>query len=815
MIITHHGQEWACTDGEFTVSDGSIVTTNVATSVTETDCWLSTEEYVPFRPGMRLHVTATVTSEEATTVRVMVMAYDSTRTFIGQAPVRDYTVSAGGTVTADLDCSSGYDALAGVAYVRPIVCLPAHAGNLTVSALARTIEGYSDSPVPEYRAVAYNVLGSRIGVLPDAVEMTITRPRNDDASLTLSYAVEGLRADVLRTEVEVAVEETRDGGATWWELPAGRFVAQETSWDDVAGATETLDFNGVSISHMLEEAVLWEVPTESQDTDGKWNFLSRTAGAILRTVWDAAQTRGWGAGLTLDVTASHDSAGAAWATVTTLAFAKTITLGKVLQSLTDIGMVDWEWQGRTLRVWNADTVRSRDLSDTVSWPYAVGTTAAPESKSWADLCTDVLVKGEGGNSWAIHNSAAPAGMRRIEKVVEAGGVELEATAIKVAEAVLQSGANVAEEITREWRASDMRWLPGLDYRPGDWIGLQRRSGIEKLQVVQVSITQNAEGVSGHTTFGTLLDDILSRVAKKTKGVVGAASIAGNTTRPAEQAAKRTPATPSGLVCTASPYAYNGAERAVLTAAWGAVSTDTRGNALDGIEYELMVRQGTSAHVYPAGTATTIDVEGLRVGTTYSVQVRASASGEGTVSAWSGIVFVTPGGDVTAPPVPTAPTVDGTLAVLQATWDGNFQSGALMPDDFDHIEVSATTTASGRVVVGRTHSPSERTVRIPGLSYGTYYVRLRAFDAVGNASDWGPYTTVELESVVDADAIRDEIEKVIPEIDPMSEQYERASIMMANGTLKWGPYPPDEGVPGETYWVAPDGKLWRMKTRAGA
>lgn len=667
---------------------------------------------------------------------------------------------------------------------------------------------------PDFRFVAYDVLGDRIGQLPDTLKATVTQPRNAASTLALDYAPSGVNVDVLKGAVELGVEWTYTNGLVWEEVPNGRFISQSVESNAVDDGTKAVSFKGIHIGHMLDEAVLWEVPAESQDSDGKWNFLSRNAGTILRTVWDAAVERGWGKGLTLDVTASTDSAGEAWATITTLAFDRTITLAKVLDSLTDIGMIDWVWEGRTLRVFNADTALTRDISSLVLWPYAKGTTSAPESKSWADLCTDVLVKGEGGNVWKIHNDQAPADLRRIEKVVEAGGVEQEATARMVAEATLQTGANVAEEIKREWVASDFRWWPYADYRVGDWVGVQREERVEKLQVAQLSITMDDKGITGHTTFGTVLDDLLSRMAKKQKGIVGAASIAGNTTRPADTAAKRTPAVPQGLVCRTTPYTLTtGAERAVLEASWGSVAVDDRGNALDGIEYELLAIVGAETRVWPMGSGTSGTVDGLIVGDTYQIYVRAVATGEGTRSDWSDGVTLTVEGETTPPPTPSKPTVTGSLAVLTVTWDGLDSAGNGMPSDFSHFEVSAVAVAATPVVVARTYSPSERVARIPGLSYGTYEIRIRAVDTHGNVSGWSDYSQVILETTVDSEAIKEQLDLMLPEITEASAIYQRAAALVAGGDVKWGPYPPDEGEPGVTFWIAPDGKLWLMESKA--
>ena len=323
-------------------------------------------------------------------------------------------------------------------------------------------------PGMQLRAVAYEVQGARIGVVPDILEMTVTTPRGKTPTLSMSYAPgpNAIRGDVLEREVEVAVEATFNG-MDWEELPDARFITQKTEHNLVNDGTDSRKVQAVHVSDYMKEALIWSVPIEAKDKEGKFKFLSRNAGTIIGTVWQNAVKRGWGAGLTLDANTTKDSSNQDWAKVVTLYFDPTISLLQIVDSLRDLGMIDTVWQGRTFKVYNADTTQARDLTASKRWPLATTLTGAPEAATWADMCTDVLVKGEGGRTWLIHNDLAPKGMRRVEKVVEAGGVELEATARMVAEATLKSGAHVSEEIKREWAATDVHLLPWVDYRLGD------------------------------------------------------------------------------------------------------------------------------------------------------------------------------------------------------------------------------------------------------------------------------------------------------------------------------------------------------------
>jgi len=270
------------------------------------------------------------------------------------------------------------------------------------------------------RYVAYEQAGARLGVLPDALAGTFTCPRQATPSLTLSYPNGGLgvRGELLDEAVEIAVELSYDG-QTWHEPYNGRFINLSSEWNLVDDGTEHRKADLIHIGHRLEGALVWNVPPVAKDKDGKYKFNSRNAGEILHTLWDAAVKRGWGAGLSLDASLATDSAGQPWATKTTLAFDPTVSLKSVLDTLMNMGMIDYRWRGRTLQVYNADSALKRENTSVV-WRLGAGTTSAPEKLDWSQLCTHVLVKGDEGRTWTFPNPEAPPNLPRTEKVVSAG-----------------------------------------------------------------------------------------------------------------------------------------------------------------------------------------------------------------------------------------------------------------------------------------------------------------------------------------------------------------------------------------------------------
>lgn len=683
-------------------------------------------------------------------------------------------------------------------------------------------------PGMQLRAVAYEAQGARIGVVPDVLEMTVTTPRGKTPTLSMSYAPgpDAIRGSVLEREVEVAVEATFNG-SDWEELPDARFITQKTEHNLVSDGTDSRKVEAIHVSDYLKEALVWSVPIQAQDKEGKFKFLSRNAGTIVGTVWQNAVKRGWGAGLTLDASTVKDSANQDWAKVVTLYFDPTISLLQIVDSLRDLGMIDTVWQGRTFKVYNADATQARDLTASKRWPLATTLTGAPEAATWADMCTDVLVKGEGGRTWLIHNDLAPRGMRRMEKVVEAGGVELESTARMVAEATLKSGAHVSEEIKREWAATDVHLLPWVDYRLGDWIMVERKGGMERLQVAQISVTQKGGMVVGHTTFGTVLDSLLGRLTKRTKGIVGLASTSGSGVRPQAPASKYWPLPPQGLVGSSRAVTNSeGWVQALVDLQWGRVDTDTLGNAVEVTSYEVswqLPMFGSTiagSMVVRGGDATSATIGPLEPGVEYRFSVRAQSSN--ATGAWSHPLSLKTAQDVTPPPVPSKPTLSQSLGVLQVWWDYSGADGQNMPSDFAGVEVSVQHPGISPAKFANMIAPMQR-ISLAGLEVRDYEVCLRSYDRAGNKSDWGPKATITLEANIDTNAIVRSVEEKLAASDVLqrtarvealkeTQKLSEAMTQVAVSLVETGPYPPDRGIVDKTQWVSPDARVFTLRKR---
>lgn len=677
------------------------------------------------------------------------------------------------------------------------------------------------------RLVAYWPDGGRVGPMPDVLEMTLTSPLNEEPTLTVSYPVAGGgRGDLLDGEIELAVEYTSDNGASWVEPPGARFITTKVERNLLADGTEARRAECVHISHHLQGALVWDPPKSAQDADGKWNFLSVNSGTIVRTVWDAAVARGWGKALTLRGSSSADAAGAKWKSIMTIAYDPTIDLLSLVKSLYDLGIMDYRWDGRTLSLFNNDTVMA--ASNYRVWRLFNGSSSAEETVTWQEMCTDVLVDGEGTNRWRFHNSEAPVGLRRTEKVVSAGGVEKEETARIIAQKTLVSGAHPEQEVKRDWDLGvEGVLLPWVDYQVGDWMRVERSSGLERLRVMQVSVTLNSSGISGHTTFGTVLEDYLSRLAKKTKGIAGLAATSGSGVRPSKPADRRVPAKPLGvvgsgvLVPTESGGGYYGAVR--LT--WAAVTVDNRGVAIDVREYrvacshEVTGTDGTTRRVaLPIQVVgpNSCDFPNLDPGVLYRFQVQA-VSADGVVSEWSQALDVLMPTDVTPPPKPSKPSLSQRQGVLVVMWDGKSADGGGMPADLSYLNVGVKAPADGALVVRGSLVRGGQCI-LAGLPLNEpLSVALYAVDRTGNESGWGASESITLTAAVDPDVINKSVEEALKKGDALSKATRKEILDMfakmgRSGDIIDSAWPPSRGVVGKSLWVSPDGRIFRCSKR---
>ena len=612
------------------------------------------------------------------------------------------------------------------------------------------------------RLVAYLPNGGRLGNLPAPLSWDASIVNNDLGALKVTYSRRAIGGGILKRGLEQGLEiglEVSDGGA-WSEPYNCRYllIGRSRNAEDVS---DTVTLTCQSMGWLSNKILNNDTAHLIQDGDnkGKRAFLSKNPGTIIRTILDENKARK-GAGLVLSpgFDTGKDAANDNWKSVYTLYYSLGTSLNSMLSSMVGGGAIDWRTEGRTLRIWNADSTNlSRDLSGRVHVSMAHDVLEAPEEESIEDLSSDILVEGDNGLIFRESNPAAPTPWGGWESYVSQGGVSDEATAKAFMQTTLASAARVRGQYTRSLLVTNAESLPLVDYRPGDWITAPTIQHGEKVRIQQVTVSLDSNGLKASITLNDKVYDSQVRAAKKIAGITGGATLAGSEGgRPAPEKDHRTPKAPLGLVVQTDAYiGSDGFAHGLATASWSAVTEATNNTSIEISNYAVEWRRHVDgAPWHSAGTAdkTQLGFGGLDCGTQIEVRVRAVPTYSDKLGEWSSVFVATVESDTTPCSVPSKPVLSSELGVVTVHWDGKTSTGASMESDFDHIEVGEGVNAAGMTVISATQS-GRGDYLVTGLAAGSRHsYALRSVDHAGNRSGWSAVASVTVASAVSPEEV---------------------------------------------------------------
>lgn len=615
------------------------------------------------------------------------------------------------------------------------------------------------------RLVAYRPFGTRIGVLAEPVSFSASMLHDDDGAISIEYSLLSGDAQAFDRELtdglEVAVEVS--DGTGYREPDNARYVITGRSGktDD---RTRTVTYSGQSISWLLSKAENNDSSHLLADGDnkGKRPFYSANPGVILKTMLDENRQRGGVAtGLILGFDTAKDAAGSNWAKKYTLYYSLGTDLQTILSALVNGGGCDWRTSGRTLKLWNADSIAlSRDLSKSIVLQLARDISEAPFEESIADLASTILVEGDNNLLFRMDNPAAPTPWGKWESYSSQGGVSDKDTAQAFMQSTLDDAARVRGQYTRDLIISEVDALPLVDYHAGDWITAPTVTHGEKVRVQEIDLSmRQGEGLSASIALNDIKYDASVRQAKKIKGITGGAALAGSEggTTASSDRDHRVPKAPLGLVVQTDAYlGSDGYAHGLATAMWSAVTEATNNTAIEIGNYAVEWRKHVDgAPWHSAGTTdkTQLGFGGLDCGTQIEVRVRAVPTYSDKLGEWSSIVVVTVESDTTPCSVPSKPVLASELGVVTVHWDGRTSTGASMESDFDHIEVGEGVDAAGMTVISANQS-GQGDYLVTGLKAGSQHsYALRSVDHAGNRSDWSAIASVTVASAVSPDEVK--------------------------------------------------------------
>lgn len=621
------------------------------------------------------------------------------------------------------------------------------------------------------RLVAYLPNGGRLGNLPAPLSWDASIVNNDLGALKVVYSRRTVGGGILKRGLEQGLEiglEVSDGG-TWSEPYNCRYllIGRSRNAEDVSDTvTLTCQSMGWLANKILNNDTAHLIA--DGDNKGKRAFLSKNPGTIIRTILDENKARK-GAGLVLSpgFDTGKDAAGANWKSVYTLYYSLGTSLNSMLSSMVGGGAIDWRTEGRTLRIWNADsTSLSRDLSGRVHISMAHDILEAPEEESIEDLSSDILVEGDNGLIFRESNPAAPTPWGGWESYVSQGGVSDEATAKAFMQTTLASAARVRGQYTRSLLVTNAESLPLVDYRPGDWITAPTVQHGEKVRIQQVTVSLDSNGLKASITLNDKVYDSQVRANKKIQGITGGATLAGSEGgRPAPEKDHRTPKAVTGLVVATDAYiSSRGTALGLATLQWAAVSQATDDTAIDISGYRVEYRKNLAGAPWVSGGVTdaqrlTLGIGGLECGQRYEFRVRAVPTYSDRLGEWSPVVVALVASDVTPPSIPSKPILTSKLGVVDVQWDGRNNAGGGMELDFDHVEVGISDSNGNwkyRDSVAR-----DGYCHVTGLELNsTWWFALRSVDHSGNKSAWSAGASVKVAPVLTQEDLNKSAEQIL-------------------------------------------------------
>lgn len=594
------------------------------------------------------------------------------------------------------------------------------------------------------RLVAYEPAGKRLaGALVDGVSWDASLPLNDVSALSLAYPDVVDPLGLSDAPVEIALQVS-DGG-DWVEPRNSRFLSSEVQ-ADLAAELDVPKYSFRGLGALLERPFVLRAadnpgkPYTNDDDDPKRNFLSATAGQIITSILNESRAKypTMLDGIELGFSASKDSLGATWNKLDSVAYSAGTDLLRILDDMTARGICDWWLQGRTLMVCNADKAAVKhDLRLNL-----LDVTESPLRATFENLASTVIVEGAQGKHWQqpVAGSQVPYGARVIR--VANDSISTEATAMDlIARQALQATAP-RREYTRTIATIDT--APGISFECGDWVWAKTSADWEQVRVHELGLSyaQDDAALTARVTLNDRFQDAAVRDAKRLKGIThGTTQNLGDGGIPSKSD-KATPAAPKGVAANSLGYWQDAVPLSSVDVSWQAVTADTNGLALNGVDYYEVTVGGQSKRA----TSTSAGFDELQPSRIYPVQVRA-VSTTGIRGKWSTVTEV-----LTAYPLPqldppTKPLLVTGLGSIQVDWDGMLQGAGAPyapPRHFSHIlvemrrEDTLTWTRWGR----------DHGFVMTGLAAGVkWYVRLVAVDMLGNESGPSPESSITVASTV--------------------------------------------------------------------
>lgn len=613
------------------------------------------------------------------------------------------------------------------------------------------------------RLVAYASDGALLGPLSHPTSWSMSSPFNDVGALELVYHPKAPNYDLLQVYGgEVALELRFDGTTSWMEPFNCRFLNLRRR-DDPTSRTEGTTFSMPNYAWLLRKAR--QIDLSKFNSDGVRPYVNDTPTRVMKDILTETQARGNIPGLDHSTFAPLiASDGSGWISPMTMSFEIGQDALSMLDAFARQRLIDWNFFGRSLRIYNPNTFLTQDLSATIKLFDKYDAITSPTEFTFEDMANRLLQQGEAGAVTVVTDSKAISPWGVWEEASTAAGVTSVPELTRLGLNDLAAKYNTKREYTKELVFREGAPKPFLQYNPGNLISTSQTTAA---RVQQITLTYEAPHralkgsvvLSNHPDVNRMVPREL-RQQRWINSLVGGAGVGGMTatggngmfsftkTAPAPAPVNApAPAQVTGVVASNGPgFDSLGYPEVQLLLSWNPVTTDVTGAAMTPAYYQLMVQPTIYTNDRPipmcVSSAATFAHVVIDNDSTWNYAIRA-VSQQGVAGAYSttGTIAITwPIGLSVTPSTPILFTLSNQVRVL---WNGLDSTGATPPPYVAYccIERSTTSASTGYGGLGA----------IPAYGGGfdgrindtvntgvTCWYRARFRDTAGN---FGPYTAV--------------------------------------------------------------------------
>lgn len=336
------------------------------------------------------------------------------------------------------------------------------------------------------------------------------------------------------------------------EIPNGRFYLRKLTYPYRLDGSSTVTLECTGILSRLQEAAIWHTTTEmSADASSPGRLLTRYSypGPVFSKAIDACRFVGgsttdnheWGKDLapTWQSAQSKDSGGYAWsdfpwANTENYSFQMTQTLYDIYEWAVTMDFVRFYFLNHHMYIFG-NRVNWLDIYKMPATAYESQPvfrydtcTGGETTTSYANMRTSIKVLGAGASRFNVLLTDLTTEQNQLrETTIESQQVTDQETANRLGDIHKLKYSQPERQVVRSW---DLRVpgtpVPWVNYAVGDWGIVELPKGPydpqdastavhqqEQMRIVKLSVHFDATGCSGTTTFGTVIDDVVEKLAK--------------------------------------------------------------------------------------------------------------------------------------------------------------------------------------------------------------------------------------------------------------------------------------------------------------